>query len=270
MNIVVCIKQVPDTASKIQVSAGQVDETGLTWVTNPYDEYAVEEALRIKEKLGGTVTLVTVGPERAREALKAELARGADEGIHLKDPAFDGSDAFATAKILAAALKKLPYSGRYGNLPYDMVWCGWKGVDYDQAQTAIYLAEMLDLPHVSFVVKLDVAPDGKSAVAEREVEGAREVVETSLPAVFTAQKGLNEPRYASLKGIMAVKKKVIPEWGLAQLGLSPEEVGAKGSATEIVDVTLPPARQAGRIVPGAPAEAARELVRLLREEAKVI
>ncbi len=258
MNIVVCLKQVPDTASKIVVKDGRVLEEGLTWVVNPYDEYAVEEALRIKEKLGGKVTLVTVGPERAKQALKDALALGADEGIHVTDPAFEGVGPYGVATILAAALQKIPY---------DMIWAGWKGVDLDQGQTAIILAEKLGLPHVSFVTKIDIAPDGKSATVQREVEGGKEVVQTQLPAVFTAQKGLNEPRYASLKGIMAVKKKVIPEWKAADLGLNPDGLGSR--KVELVEVVPPPERAAGRVIPGAPEEAAKELVRLLHEEAKV-
>lgn len=259
MNIVVCLKQVPDTASKIVVKDGRVVEEGLTWVVNPYDEFAVEEALRMKEKHGGKVTLVTVGPERARQALKDALALGADDGIHVTDPIFEGVGPYGVATILAAALQKIPY---------DLIWAGWKGVDLDQGQTAIILAEKLGLPHVSFVTKIDLAPDGKSATVQREVEGGKEVIQTPLPAVFTAQKGLNEPRYASLKGIMAVKKKVIPEWTAVDLGLSPDSIG--GRKVETVEVVPPPERAAGRIIPGTPEEAVKELVRLLHEEAKVI
>lgn len=262
MNIVVCIKHVPDTASKIEVKGGKVVEEGLAWVVNPYDEYAAEEALRIKERFGeGKVTLVTMGPERAKEGLKAELAKGADEAIHLTDSAFEGSDPYATAKILAQALQKIDY---------DLIFCGWKGVDHDEGQTAVILAEMLNLPHVSFVVKLDISEDGSQAVAQRQVEGAKEIVETPLPAVFTAQKGLNEPRYASLRGIMSVKKKTIAEWGAEDLGLDPSSVGSEGSLTEMVEVVPPPERPPGRVIPGEPEEAVKELVRLLREEAKVI
>ena len=262
MNIVVCIKQVPDTASTIEVKEGKVVEDELAWVVNPYDEYATEEALRIKERFGeGKVTLITMGPERAKDALKAELAKGADDAIHLTDPAFEGSGPYATANILAQALQKVDY---------DLILCGWKGVDHDDGQTAIILAEMLNLPHVSFVVKLDIAEDGGKAVAQRQVEGAKEIVETSLPAIFTAQKGLNEPRYASLRGIMSVKKKTIAEWGAEALGLDPSSVGQEGSLTEVVEVVPPPERPPGRVIPGETEEAVRELVRLLREEAKVI
>jgi len=256
MNIVVCIKQVPDTASRIEVRGGRIVEDGLQWVTNPFDEYAVEEALRLREKHGGTVTLVAVGPARAKDALKQELARGADEAVLCIDPAFEGLDPLCVAQVLRAAVQKIGF---------DMVWGGWKGADDDAGLTPIYLAELLGVPHVSFVSKFEVR-DGR-AVCEREVEGGREVIETSLPAVFTAQKGLNEPRYPSLKGIMAVKKKVIPEWTAADLGLSADQL-TRG--IELVEVEPPPERKAGRIVSGTPEEAARELARLLRTEAKVI
>ncbi|MSP13241.1 MAG: electron transfer flavoprotein beta subunit/FixA family protein [Chloroflexi bacterium] len=261
MNIVVCIKQVPDTASKIVVRDGQIDESGLTWILNPYDEYAVEEALRIKEKRGGKVTLVSLGPSRVLDTIKSTLALGADEAFHLNDPAFEQGDPYTTALVLVAALRKIPY---------DLIWCGWKGVDGDYGLTGIYLADMLDLPHVSFVVKQEIAADGKSAVVEKEIEGGREQVEVSLPAVFTAQKGLNEPRYASLKGIMAVKRKTILEWSLKDLDLTPDQVGSIGALTEVVNISSPQARQEGRILTGSPPEVAAELVRLLHEEAKVI
>lgn len=262
MNIVVCVKQVPDTAAQIKVKEGQIDREGIQYVVNPYDEYAVEEALRIKDKFSeGKVTLVTCGPERAKEAIKSGLAMGGDEGAHLWDEAFAGSDPYAIASILAKALEKIDY---------DLILCGWKGVDEDHGQVGITLAELLNIPHVSFVVKLDIADDGSKAVAEKEIEGGHEIVETTLPAVISAQKGLNEPRYASLKGIMSVKKKTIHEWGIEELGIDPATVGEGAAKIKMVDVQLPPARQPGRIIPGEPTEAARKLVRLLREEAKVV
>lgn len=259
MDIVVLIKQVPDTATRIQdrVKDGQIDLEGVTWVTNPYDEFAVEEALQLKERLGGTVTLVTMGPERAESALKDMLALGADEAVHLLDPAFEGLGPRGTAQVLAAAVRKLPH---------DMVWTGWKGVDADLGLVPIYLAHELGYPHVSFVSDFEV--EGDRATAKRDVEGAKEVLEATLPAVFTAQKGLNEVRYASLKGIMAVKRKQIPVWDAAELGLDPSAL--PGAAVATVSIERPPEREAGRVLDGTPQEAAAELVRLLHEEAKVI
>lgn len=259
MNIVVLVKQVPDTATRIQdrVKGGSVDLSGVTWVVSPYDEYAVEEALRLKEKHGGTVTLVALGPERVDAALKDMLALGADEAVHVWDPACGGLDAAGVAKVLAAAVRKLPC---------DMLWAGWKGVDMDEGLVPIYLAHELGWPHLSFVVADDIA--GDTVTVRREVEGGKEVLAVPLPAVLTAQKGLNEVRYASLKGIMAVKRKTIPVWDLAALGLSAADLPAP--ALEILEILAPPERQAGRVLSGDPADAARELVQLLHQEAKVI
>ena len=212
MHVVICVKQVPDTETKIRVKDGQVDHSETKYVVNPYDEYAIEEGLRIKERLGeGKITLVSMGPERAKDALKSGLAVGADEAIHLVDEAFEGSDPYATALILSKALQKIDC---------DIVFCGKQGVDEDHAQVGIILAELLGIPHVSVVTSLEISDDQKSIKAHREVEGGHEVVEAPLPAVITAQKGLNEPRYASIKGIMAVKKKVIPEWNGEEIGVT--------------------------------------------------
>ncbi len=264
MNILVCMKQVPDTETKIVInpSASGIVTEGIKYVMNPYDEFAVEEALRIKEKLGGTVTIVSMGPARATEAIRTALAMGADKGVHLNDPAFEGADSYATAKVLASAIEKLPF---------DIILTGKQAVDHDNAQVYAALAEMLDIPHVSVVTKLDIAQDGKSAVAEREIEGgAKEVVHTSLPAIIAAQKGLNEPRYASLPGIMKAKKKPIDTINLAGTGLTADEVGEKGSKLKITKYYLPPERQAGKKLEGEPEEVTKQLVSLLREEAKVI
>ncbi len=262
MNIVICVKQVPDTETKIRVKDGQVDHSETKYVVNPYDEYAIEEGLRIKERLGeGKITLVTTGPERAKDALKSGLAVGADEAIHLVDDAFEGSDPYATALILSKALEKLDY---------DIVLCGKQGVDEDHAQVGIILAELLDLPHVSVVTKLEIADDQKSIVAHREVEGGHEVVASPLPTAITAQKGLNEPRYASIKGIMAVKKKVIPEWGAEELGVEKDQVGVEAAKITFEEVALPPERVAGKVFAEDPMQDAVKVAHLLRDEAKII
>ncbi len=262
MNSIVCVKQVPDTEIRIEVKDGKVVEENLQYIINPYDEYAIEEALRLKEKFGeGKVTIVTLGLERAREAILQGLALGADEAIHLEDEAFNGGDAYTTAKALAEAIKKLDY---------DLILCGKQGVDHDNAQVGIALAEMLNLPHISVVTKLEVAEDKSKATAEREVEGGKEVVETPLPAVITAQKGLNEPRYPSFKGIRAARKKPVRKLSAAELGLDPGSVGAAGAKLEIITVDPPPEREPGRIIDGDAATAAEEVVRLLQEEAKII
>ncbi len=262
MKIVICVKQVPDTETKIKVKDGQVDHTETKYVVNPYDEYAIEEGLRIKERLGeGKITLITMGPERAKDALKSGLAVGADEAIHLVDEAFEGSDTYATALVLSGALEKIDY---------DIIFCGKQGVDEDHAQVGIALAELLDIPHVSVVTKLEIPEDRKSAVAHREVEGGHEVVETPLPAVITAQKGLNEPRYASIKGIMAVKKKVIPEWSAEEVGVEKSKVGVEAAKIKFVEVALPPERIAGKIFDEDPVQDAIKVAHLLRDEAKIL
>jgi electron transfer flavoprotein beta subunit len=262
MNIVVCVKQVPDTETKIKVKDGQIDHSETKYVVNPYDEYAIEEGLRIKERLGeGKITLLSTGPQRVQDALKSGLAVGADEAIHLTDEAFEGSDPYSTALILSRALQKLEH---------DLILCGKQGVDEDHAQVGIILAELLDLPHISVVTKLDISEDKSGVVAQREVEGGHEVVEAPLPAVITAQKGLNEPRYASIKGIMAVKKKVIPEWGMTELGIEQDQVGAEAAKILFTEVMLPPERSGGRIFDEDPVQDAIKVAHLLRDEAKIL
>ncbi len=260
MNSIICMKQVPAPETRFQVSDGAVVTEGIQYVVNPYDEYAIEECLLKKEAAGeGKVTVICMGPDRGREAILQALALGCDEAIHLNDPAFEGGDAFTTATVLAAAVKK---AGEY-----DFVFAGKQGVDNDNAQVGILLAEMLDLPHASVITKLEVAEDKSKARAQRDVEGGKQVVETSLPAVFTAQKGINEPRYPSFRGIRQAKRKPYTTWTAADLGLDPAAIDAR---SELVSVALPPERGGGRVIEGEPAEAAKELVRLLREEAKVI
>ena len=262
MNTVICVKQVPDTETKIKVKDGQVDHTETKYVVNPYDEYALEEGLRIKERLEeGKLTLITIGPERAKDALKSGLAVGADEAIHLVDEAFEGSDPYSTALILSKALEKIDY---------DIVFCGKQGVDEDHAQVGIILAELLDVPHVSVVTKLEIAEDRKSIVAHREVEGGHEVVEATLPAIITAQKGLNEPRYASIKGIMAVKKKVIPEWNAEEIGVDKDMAGLGAAKMKFTEVTLPPERAGGNVFDDDPVQDAIKVAHLLRDEAKIL
>lgn len=262
MKIAVCIKQVPDTETKIRVGADHrsIDETGVSLVVSPYDEYAVEEALRIKERSGGEVIAYSVGDDRTSTALRTTLAMGADRAVHLKDPAFEGSDARGLSRILAAALKR--------ESP-DLIFFGKQAVGTDGGQVGPRVAQLLDLPHVSVVVRLTV--ENGRLIAEREIEGAHEVVESPLPAVITAQKGLNEPRYASLKGILAAKKKEMRVVTAADLDIDPAAVGERGAATRWERLALPPPRTAGKILKDLePAAAAAELVRLLREEAKAI
>jgi len=262
MNSIVCLKEVPDTETRIEVRDGKVAEEGIQYVVNPYDEFALEEALKWQEELGGKVTMVTLGPERARESILKGLAMGADEVYHLADEAFLGGDAYTTAKALAAAIEKIG--------DYDVIFCGKQAVDADNHAVGIMLAELLDLPHVAVVSRLEIAESGDCAKAERDIEGGREVVELPLPAVITAQKGLNEPRYPSFRGIRQARRKPFTLWGVDDVGLDAGEVGTAGAKLEVIEVTPPPSRPPGRIVEGEPADAAKEVARLLREEAKVI
>ncbi len=261
MNSLVCIAYVPDTETRIRVAPDgkSIDESDVKWIVSPYDEFGLEEALKIREARGaGTVTVLAVGPERAKTGLRECLARGADEAIWVDATGISHLDALGTAKALAAAAK---------GGSYDFYWFGQKGVGYDESLVGPMFAEIMGVPHVGSVIKLELG-DGKVTV-HREIEGAHEVVECTIPAVLTAQKGLNEPRYASLKGIMAAKKKPIAEKKLAELGV-PEADPAQAK-TRWRRLELPPARQAVRLVaPDDPAAAGRELARLLREEAKVI
>ncbi len=264
MNIIVCMKQVPDTEAQIRVKpdgSGIVDGD-IKFVMNPYDEYGVEEALLLKEKFGGTVTIVCLGPERAVEAIRTGLAMGVDKAVHLDDPAFEGGDAFSTAKALAAAIK---------SMEYDLIFCGKQAIDDDLAQVGSALAEMLGIPQVVVVMKVEVSEDTKKAKVNRQIIGGEEIIEVPLPAVLTAQKGLNEPRYASLPGIMKAKKKEVKSVKVADLGLDSSAVGAAGAKTKIIKMYSPPQREAGNIIEGDTAEEkAPKLAKLLREEAKAI
>ena len=264
MNIIVCLKQVPDTETLIKIAPdGQsIVKDDIKWVINPYDEFGVEEALRIKEKFGGEVTVIGLGPKRVTESLRTALAMGADKGILINDPALEDSDAIATGKALAAVIK---------NLEFDLIFTGQRGIDDDMGLVGATLADYLDIPQLSLIVKAEVSEDGKSVKVHRPVEGQTLVIESSLPALITAQKGLNEPRYASLPGIMKAKKKPLEEKGLADLGLDPSEFGKEARRLKIIELTPPPQREAGRIIEGeTPEEKAAELARLLHEEAKVI
>jgi electron transfer flavoprotein beta subunit len=250
MKIVVCIKRVPDSETRVKIATDgkSLDEAGVKFVMNPYDEFAVEEALRRKEKAGaGEVVIVALGPAAGQETIRTALAMGADRGVLLQ-PDKVPADSFETARLIAAELK----SGTW-----DLILFGRMAIDDYNHQAGVLVAELLGLPCVSAVSHLDI--DGSKGIAEREIEGGIEVVEFPLPAVLTVDKGLNEPRYPALKGIMAAKKK--------PLEVKPVQVGA--GAIEVMALTPPPERKEGKIV-GEGAGAVAELVRLLREEAKVL
>ena len=260
MNIFVFVKRVPDTESRIKINREKniIDEPGLNFVISPNDEYAVEEALRLREAKTGQVTVVSVGGDESLVILRKCLAMGADEAVLVKDAAGETYDGLRTARIIAATLKS-----RYPR--FDLLLFGKQSVGADNAQVPSMTAELLGLPQANVVTKLEIGTDKGTAV--REVEGGEEKVAFSLPAVVSAQKGLNEPRYETLKGIMAAKKKEIPVVAVDSLGLKPGELEV---GIEVTGLEMPPARKAGRILPGSPQEAAKELASLLRNEAKII
>jgi electron transfer flavoprotein beta subunit len=265
MRIAVCIKQVPDTEARLRVSRDGrwLDEEDLPFVINESDEYALEEGLALAEKSGGgEVVLVSLGPERVREALRKGLAVGAARAVHLKDPAFLGGDALATGRALAAAIQKESF---------DLVLTGSQSDDVGYAGTGSVLAGELGWPHVWLVMGVEIEEGGKSAKVTREMEsGMNEIVRIPLPAVLEIQAGINHPRYASLKGIMAAKKKEIAEATPADLGLDPSRVGAAGSRLAIVSVALPDSGAGAQMLAGDPAQQAAALVQKLRNEARVL
>jgi electron transfer flavoprotein beta subunit len=249
MHIAVCVNHVPDTETKIKIAGDGVslDRAGVNFILGPYDEFAVEEGLRLRERFpGSTVTALSLGPDAHKDTLRKALAMGVDKAILLKDD--NPRDSYGVAFGLAGELR---------SLSPDIILLGKQSIDYDGGQVGPMIAELLGLPSVSVVVKLEI--EGTRVRAEREIEGGREVVETSLPALFTAQKGLNDPRYPSLKGIMAARSKPIEEKTAAQ---APPRV-------LIAQLRRPASKATGRIV-GTDKSAVPELVRLLREEAKVL
>jgi electron transfer flavoprotein beta subunit len=265
MKIGVLVKQVPDTETRIRIGPDGTDivREGVKFVMNPYDEYAVEQALQIKEKLADdtTVTVLSLGPAAASETIRTALAMGADRGVHLKDDAFEGQDALATAQALAAALRPEGF---------DLVLAGKMAIDDNAAVVPMAVAELTGMPCVNLIVGFELAGDRRSATVRRRVDGGDEVIECQLPALFTCDKGLNEPRYASLTGIMKAKKKPLEEKNAAALGLAPDRLGAAGSGARRTRLLPLPERGACKFVEGDAREQAQKLAQLLRNEAKVV
>lgn len=264
MRIAVCIKQVPDTEARLRVGRDGkwIEEEDLPWVISESDEYALEEALRWAEKLGGEVVVFTLGPERAKEALRKTLALGAVKAVHLKDPAFLGGDALTTGRVLAAALARESF---------DLVLTGSQSDDLGYGATGSVIAGHLGWPHAWLVMGVEIEGAGGSAKVTREMEsGMNEVFRIALPAVLQVQAGINTPRYASLKGIMAAKKKIIEELTASDLALEPTEIGCGGSRLEIVAVGFPQGTSGAEMIVGDPASAARQLVEKLQREVRVL
>lgn len=262
MKIVVLVKQVPSSEARIQVAPDgrSIDASSIEHVVNPYDEYAMEAALQLKDKFQAEVIAVSAGGPKVDEALRTCLALGADRAVAVRDDALTGSDASGVARALAAAARKLEA---------DVVLAGKIGIDEENAATGLLVAEYLGWPHVSVVSKLEFT-DERHAKIQREIEGGAEEWAIELPAVLTANKGLNEPRYPSLKGIMMAKKKPLDAWDLAALGLSSAEVGATAARVKVVALEPPPSRAAGQIFSGDAAEASRKVVAALKGERKLL
>jgi len=262
MDIVVCIKQVPDTEElphiRVNPETNTLVRESVKGIINPFDENAIEEALRLREANGGKVTVVSVGSEEAKVILKKCLAMGADEAVLVNDTTAETYDGLRTAKIIAQALKK--------KFPdYSLILFGKQSVGVDNAQIPAMVAEFLGLPQVNVVTRLEI--EENKGIAHREIEGALEKTSFSLPAVISAQKGLNEPRYETLKGIMMAKRKEIPVFSLQELGLEERDLVPQ---LEIIKMASPPPRKAGRKIEKEPNDAAKELAEFLHQEANVI
>ena len=257
LNIYVIMKRTFDTEEKIVLENGRVNDDSAEFVINPYDEYALEEAVQLKEKHGAEVTIVTVGNEDVEKELRTGLAIGADKAVLIttEDDLEDG-DAFTTSKILATF-----FEGK----KVDLILAGNVAIDEASGQVGPRLAALLDIPYVTTITNIEV--EGTSVTVERDVEGDVEIIETTLPLLVTAQQGLNEPRYPSLPGIMKAKKKQLDELEIDDLGLEEDDVEAK---TRTVEVFLPPKKEAGRVLEGEMDDQVSELVSLLHSEAKVI
>ena len=260
MNIIVCAKQVVDVAEiKVDSSTKKPILAGVPQKISDMDKNALEEAIKIKEKLGGKITVLTVGAPDAKERMKELLAMGADEAIRLTDPAFKESDGLATAKILAEAIRKLPY---------DLILTGTQTEDDGYGQVGVVLAELLGVPHASLVTRLEIQE--KKVKVHRELEGGlEEVVEIDLPALLTIQTGINEPRYVSIMGIRKVAKKEIKTFGVSDLNLKAEEVGLAGSDIRLEKIFLPPVGEGAEMLEGKPEEVARKVVDILKDKGGV-
>ncbi|HVY54176.1 MAG TPA: electron transfer flavoprotein subunit beta/FixA family protein [Thermodesulfobacteriota bacterium] len=268
MKILVIVSQTQDTEARIKVSAAgnSIDTEGMKWIMNPYDEFAVEEAIQTKEKHGGEVVVVSMGPARVVETIRQALAMGADSAVHILDEGSPDVDSYAMGKIIAGEIKKLG--------EFDIAFTGMKIIDEESGQIGVQIAEELGIPHVSLVSKvIEINPSAKKAVCQKEIDGGHMVVEVPLPCLVTCPDAMNEPRYASLPGIMKAKKKPLTEVKLS-------DIGTDGLArVKTVEIKVPQIERKLKIIKGqdepmvkgaAVESAAQELITLLRDEAKVI
>ena len=255
MNVVVCVKQVPDTAAEKRLGADRrLDRASVARVLDPFDEYAIEEAIRLKEKQGATVTVVTMGPDTARDALRTAIAMGADKAVQVTDPALAGADLWTTSFAMSKALQKLGF---------DLVICGMATTDAGNGIVPGAIAESLQVPFLSFAGKLDIV--GGQATIRRAREGGYDVVSTGLPAVVSVLKAINEPRYPTMRGIMQAKRAQIAVWSLADLGVDAKQLAARSPKTSVLSFSQREARKGGKVVKEQGEAAAVIIAEFLRE-----
>ncbi len=257
MEIIVCVKQVPDTTEvQIDPETGTLIREGVPSIVNPFDLNAVEAALQLRDEHGGSVTVVTMGPPQAKDALKECLAMGANEAVLCCDKEFAGADTWATSYTLAKAIETIG--------EYDLVLCGKEAIDGDTAQTGPGIAEQLGIPQVTYLQKIVKVEEDKMQV-ERVIDGGSETIEIPLPALMTCEKSLNEPRYATIKGTMKANKKEIPEYTAETISAKPESIGLKGSPTQVKKVFAPEKKKGGEVIEGEPEEAVKTLIERLKD-----
>lgn len=257
MNIIVCIKQVPNTTDvKIDPVNNTLIREGVESIINPFDTYAIEEAVRLKERFGGKVTVITMGPPQADAALREAISLGCDEAILVSDRKFAGSDTWATSYTLSCAIRKIG--------AFDIILCGKQASDGDTAQVGPGISTHLDVPQVTYVKKIEEIKDNKARV-ERMTEEGYDIVETPLPCLFTVVKEINTPRLPSLKGMMRSKSAKITQWMAADINADPKNIGLDGSPTRVVRIFTPPPRKGGEMLKGDTAEISRKLTELLKD-----
>lgn len=257
MNIIVCIKQVPNTTDvRIDPVKNTLIREGVESIINPFDTYAIEEAVRLKERFSGKITVITMGPLQAESALREAISLGCDEGILVSDRKFAGSDTWATSYTLSRAIKKIG--------AFDIILCGKQASDGDTAQVGPGISTHLDIPQVTYVKKIEEIKDNKARV-ERMTEEGYDIVETPTPCLFTVVKEINTPRLPSLKGMMRAKSAQIIQWTAADINADPKNIGLDGSPTRVVKIFTPPPRKGGEILKGDTAEISNKLAELLKD-----
>ncbi|RKY37433.1 MAG: electron transfer flavoprotein subunit beta [Candidatus Omnitrophota bacterium] len=259
MNIIICIKQVPDTANvRINPETNTLVRDGVESIINPFDMYAIEEGIKLKEEFGGKITVITMGPPQAESALRQALSLGVDQAVLLSDRLFAGSDTLATSYALACGIKKIG--------DFDLIICGKQATDGDTAQVGPGISVWLDIPQVTYVKKVEKVKDslGKQVFRlQRMMEEGYEIIEAPLPCLFTVVKEINEPRMPSLRGMMRAKKAEIIKWSAEDIKAVPENVGLDGSPTQVVSIFTPPAKQDSEILTGEPEQIADKLAECL-------